>query len=665
MATSGTGNMPTARELADELLSRTSATRADDRTFGGNGSPDWQGLPLLNSAMTAAGRSITNVSEAWHRASNMGIGFTNNVVGLGTTIGITGLTVEQWRDSLERSGRGIMALSGAVGNMTEAAKNFSILSAELSHSDAGSQLRQMGISMAEYNNILAVSLAGRTRMDMYDAASRQDAIRAAAELAVEMDKVAQMSGVTRRDQLKKLQEAQDDERLQRALMQKSKDTGQDQQESFNKSLITASSMGIDRALTEIYTGGRLSQKGIGQLQTSGVSEATIRQLSNAIERGDTKAQERYLEQAQRDSINFTNSRQFTNAVIQTQGRTGEAFDATSRATIARDSALTAMINAEKKATGRTMTEVEAVNRQMEIIKFAQQSRDPTGKIDEGALLTRLGVAASNAAYKTAVQGYIAADRAARSVGGTAAVAGSTRLAESVGPALQAAVGYFEKVVKAFEEAIAKLPHVATGSKDVFGGGGSTSSADNWFYKAPGGQGQLLVANEEPEAIVPKTKVPEFLNDLFGDSLGKTIEDVTAPLGGQMRGLQSKMEGKMGNMEKDMPALFADIFGKQTGNIQPQFQQFGDLFNNIKTQVSSITPAPAVPSPAPAPAPASTATSIAAPTAQSMDLNDLKDLLVELNNTSAETLMNIASLVDNSDIQNRLVRRTSVNLNARG
>ena len=655
MATSGTGSTPTAREIADELLSRTSSTRADDRTFGGGGSPDWQGLPLLNNAMSAAGRSITNVSEAWHRASNMGIGFTNNVVGLGTTIGITGLTVEQWRDSLERSGRGLMALSGAVGNMTEAAKNFSILSAELSHSDAGVQLRQMGISMAEYNNILAVSLAGRTRMDMYDAASRQDAIRAASELAVEMDKVAQMSGVSRKDQLKKLQEAQDDQRLQRALLQKSRDTGKDQQESFNKSLITASSMGIDRALTEIYTEGRLSQKGIGQLQTSGVSEATIRQLSNAIERGDTKAQERYLDQAQRDSIIFTNSRQFTNAVIQTQGKVGEAFTETSRATLSRDLALTAMINAEKTATGKDMTAQQAVDRQLEIIKFAQQSRDPTGKIDEGALLTKLGVTASNAAYKTAVQGYIAADRAARSVGGSSAVAGSTRALESVGPLLSKAVEKFESVVELFSKAIDKLPEAATGSKDVFGGG--TTSPDGWFHKAMGGQGQLLIANEEPEAIVPKTKLPEFLNDIFGGNFGKTIEDMTSS---RSRTTTVKMP--------DMGAMFNDIFKTMapaaTSTVKPPDMgaMFNNMFTDIKRQLASITPpapAPTTAATAPAPAPIITIPPI------TLDLNDLKDLLVELNNTSAETLMNIASLVDNSDIQNRLVRRTSVNLNARG
>ena len=92
--------------------------------------------------------------------------------------------------------------------MSEGAKAFNRLSDDFSRSEAADKLSKLGYSTKEFNEVLALSVTGKRFDAANDQQSSLKARQAAEELAVEMDKVAQLTGVSRRDQMEALQAQQ-------------------------------------------------------------------------------------------------------------------------------------------------------------------------------------------------------------------------------------------------------------------------------------------------------------------------------------------------------------------------------------------------------------------------------------------------------------------------
>ena len=278
-----------------------------------------------NGASKVAG-AIGSAADSWQQASQIGIGFNNDAIGLRTSVASTRLSTDEWRDSIEKGRQGFTALGGT---MSDSAKRFNQLSAEFSNTDTADQLRKIGVSTKEYNDVLAISTAGKKFSDFNDAESRKKANLAAADLALEMDKVAQLTGVSRREQQEALQEKQKNARVQATVEMQLRAGGQDAADAYKKMTTQMKGMGLDKLSDEIYTGQALSAKSIATLSALGPAGNQLRDAINNVRDAKTKeardAADIALKKAQAAVAEQVQSDQSLNQIRYGQGEVADAL----------------------------------------------------------------------------------------------------------------------------------------------------------------------------------------------------------------------------------------------------------------------------------------------------------------------------------------------------
>lgn len=288
---------------------------------------------IFNTAVGAMGTGASKVagaigsaSDSWQQASQIGIGFNNDAIGLRTSVAQTRLSTDEWRDSIEKGRQGFTALGGT---MSDSAKRFNQLSTEFSNTDTADQLRKIGISTKEYNDVLAISTAGKKFSDFNDAESRKKANLAASDLALEMDKVAQLTGVSRREQQEALQEKQKNARVQATVEMQLRAGGQDAADAYKKMTTQMKGMGLDKLSDEIYTGQALSAKSIATLSALGPAGNQLRDAINNVRDAKTKeardAADIALKKAQAAVAEQVQSDQSLNQIRYGQGEVADAL----------------------------------------------------------------------------------------------------------------------------------------------------------------------------------------------------------------------------------------------------------------------------------------------------------------------------------------------------
>jgi len=327
-------------------------------------------------------KAVGSASDSWQQASQIGIGFNNDAIGLRNSVASTRLSTDEWRDSIEKGRQGFTALGGT---MSDSAKRFNQLSTEFSNTDTADQLRKIGISTKEYNDVLAISTAGKKFSDFSDAESRKKANLAAADLALEMDKVAQLTGVSRREQQEALQEKQKNARVQATVEMQLRAGGQDAADAYKKMTTQMKGMGLDKLSDEIYTGQALSAKSIATLSALGPAGNQLREAINNVRDAKTKeardAADIALKKAQAAVAEQVQSDQSLNQIRYGQGEVAEALgDISLKSRNYADGI--AAIQKESADKGKKLTAEEA---QLELEKRANLNKNiASGKAEADA-----------------------------------------------------------------------------------------------------------------------------------------------------------------------------------------------------------------------------------------------------------------------------------------
>lgn len=330
-------------ELLQELIETVKASNGNRSGYSSTSTapPKAAGGGFTGAAMDAAGAAavgkiggaagkvagvVGESAETWRKASEIGIGFNNDAIGLRNSIAGTRLSTDEWRDTIDRNRQGFTALGGT---MSDSAKRFNQLSTEFSNTSASDELRKMGITTKEYNDILAISTSGKKFGDFADAESRKKANLAAADLALEMDKVAQLTGVSRREQQEALQEKQKNARVQATVEMQLRAGGQDAADAYKKMTTQMKGMGLDKLSDEIYTGQALSAKSIATLSALGPAGNQLRDAINDVRNAKTKeardAADIALKKAQAAVAEQVQSDQSLNQIRYGQGEVADAL----------------------------------------------------------------------------------------------------------------------------------------------------------------------------------------------------------------------------------------------------------------------------------------------------------------------------------------------------
>ncbi len=246
-------------------------------------------VTLFTSGVSGMVKAVGDTIDVWRNASNLGINFGSDAVALRSSIGTTRLSVEEYSQVLSRASQGFTAFGGI---MSDSARKFNQLSYEFG-TNFGDQLMKAGFTVKEYNEVLALANTGNRRMYAEGSAANKAAQEAAYNLATEMDKVAQISGLSRKAQQDAVFERQQDARLQATLLQEQKNGNANIKAQYDIAANQFRQFGkpMEDLVRDMFLGGRLTQKSIDLVSALGGDigselRTVMTQLKEASRTGD-------------------------------------------------------------------------------------------------------------------------------------------------------------------------------------------------------------------------------------------------------------------------------------------------------------------------------------------------------------------------------------------
>ena len=272
------------------------------------------------------------------------------------------------------------------------------MSKDFSDSTAADQLRLMGYSTKEYNEVLAINLAGRRNLDMNDKASREAAIQSTADLAQEMDLVAKLTGKSRQEQMKAAQEKQNDARLQASIELEILNGDKDAREKYNMMNAQLQKSGLDKLGDVLFTGRGMSPEQQAQMAALGTAGTALKSAISATksartpeEKAAAKAQ---LDAAQAEVAERVRSKEYLQATTAAGGKLGDAMGEIFLKTRAYSDAIK-RVQEEQEKLGKTVSSQEAAKILEDRGVKEQKGQDKDGNAIAGANTTALVVQAQN------------------------------------------------------------------------------------------------------------------------------------------------------------------------------------------------------------------------------------------------------------------------------
>ena len=388
----GSDNEKKLAESIDKLYNQLrgnsggNSSSASPTRFSGSGGGFTSGIPGIDSITSAADKMTQGVRSAvsnWEESSaQLGISFNNDAIGLRTSIATTRMSIEEWGASIDRGKLGFTALGGS---MSESAKKFNQLSYEFSNTAAADQLREMGIKTGEYNQILALTLAGNKRLNREGGQTSAEALAATAKLAKEMDKVAQLTGISRKEQEDALQEQQKNARLQIAVEDAIAAGGKDAADAYKLMSTQLQGLGLDKFAAELYTGQQLTAEATSTLNALGPAGTQLQAAVAAVRDAKT-AEQRTAATAALENAKLAVAQQESTASFRATARRGEGdvAEAAQKLWIAGKNYRDGL----EKQTQTSGSIIEAQKDISKTVDYSQEGKTATGEQSAGALTTK-------------------------------------------------------------------------------------------------------------------------------------------------------------------------------------------------------------------------------------------------------------------------------------
>jgi hypothetical protein len=352
-------------------------------------------LSLLKGGITGLKDAAVESLDVWRASSNIGIGFNNDAIGLRTSIASTRLGVDEWGQVIDRGKIGFTSLAGSMG---ESAKAFNRLSSEFSREEFGESLNKMGYSTKEFNEVLMLSVLNKRLDTRMDSESNIQAREAAYNLATEMDKVAQLTGVSRRAQMDALQEQQRDARLQATFAIQMAQGGKNLADDYKVASSKLQGLGLEQVGKELFVGQQLTEKTIAIIATLGPAGTELRSAMTDLKRArsdtEREAAQLRVDAATAAVATVQSQKSYQTLVAVGEGRAAEG---------ARESYISGMnfrkalesVRQDMLDKNIVMTNEEALAEARRRADLAQKGKDEEGKPVPGAKTTELAIQATN------------------------------------------------------------------------------------------------------------------------------------------------------------------------------------------------------------------------------------------------------------------------------
>ena len=153
----------------------------------------------LAGILGKVGNEFVGINTVLNQVGSSGVNFNNNLGKFTESVVSARMGLPEFARIIAENGSKIAGMSG---NAQKSAEVFLAVGKDFAESPAVRQLNATGVGMEELNKVLTISAINRRNLDMNDSMTRQRVNEAAQSMAVEMDNIARLSGVSRQQQEK-------------------------------------------------------------------------------------------------------------------------------------------------------------------------------------------------------------------------------------------------------------------------------------------------------------------------------------------------------------------------------------------------------------------------------------------------------------------------------
>jgi hypothetical protein len=320
----------------------------------------------------------TNV-EAFKDLSQTGITFGNSMNNIRMGAADMRMSLDEFTGFMKENQKSFASLGGTVGKGAEA---FANLSKQMINSELGEKMMQLGYSSSELNEVLAIQIgASKAKLSAEDG-SRERAIASAMKMAEEMDSLAKLTGVSRKEQEESRKALQRDMALEAAMRLQTRNMSKEDAEKYRANMMniiettkTERGEAAASAAKEMITTGTLktSEAQASASMDAGGFQAMTRQIE-AAKKGDTEGMNRAREEARKSSLEMQDNEAYLTVASQVGGVAGQVARG-QMGSMQTQYEGTKSLDEENKRNGITKDLNGLMEQQKDLIKKEQEARD--------------------------------------------------------------------------------------------------------------------------------------------------------------------------------------------------------------------------------------------------------------------------------------------------
>lgn len=382
--------------------------------------PAGASISKFTEPIKKATQYVEDAAGAFNQISQTGNSFNNDIIGMKVAAANSRMSFDEFTQMMSKNGGEIgKNFAGIGGSVAKGGMAFTEFSKTFFDSGVAENLRQMGYTSKDLNEVLASQIGFQKSTTDTSVAGQIRTAQAAAELATEMDLIAKMTGKSRKEQEAQLEKAKADGQVEAKMrligLQQGADAEKIARENYAKQLAQAQAMGTDQAFKEMFATGTVrSQEAAMQMGLLGSAARETANSAKALARGNAQESQAAMERAKIG--NMQNQRNEALLTVAASG-TGAAADVMKKNIETNDAAYHGAVKTAK-AMGLEMSNVtEVLKAQKKAIQDEQQARHgaTSAMVAVTARLQDARAAVANKVVKPLNEGQL--DQAGRRIAG--------------------------------------------------------------------------------------------------------------------------------------------------------------------------------------------------------------------------------------------------------
>jgi hypothetical protein len=305
----------TKKDLEDAMYSALRRSGAGGGGFSGTGSGTASGgtaeaktwgdsLKKAADLGLQGGKALYEATkssvDSFQKVSNAGSNFSNDIIGMSVSAAESRLSLTEFSDVVKNNGKDLAGLGGSVTRGTEA---FSRLSKGFFESRMTDELKQLGFTSKELNEVLAIQAGSQRYTTKMDEEGRNRTFVAAQSLAKEMDAIAKLTGKNREEQMREMQDRKTNAQIQAKLtligIEQGAEAEAKARAQYQEIFAQAEAQGMGDMARELFaTGTVYSENAQNQFALTGDAAEKLRSSMQALERGQNDQAAAFMKQSQ-------------------------------------------------------------------------------------------------------------------------------------------------------------------------------------------------------------------------------------------------------------------------------------------------------------------------------------------------------------------------------